>query len=322
VTDARRALITGLTGQDGSFLLELLLDRGYDVSGICRDERESLGPVEHLRSRVSIFEGDLLAPATIDAAVRAVAPDEIYHLAAPTFVPDSWRRPSETFAAIAVATTSLLESVRDCCPTARVFIASSSEMFGDAGESPQSEDSPCRPRHPYGAAKLAAHQLAGQFRSHEGLFVCSGILYNHESERRPASFVTRKITRAAAAIKLGRERELLLGDLSSVRDWSFAGDVMSGAWLALQHDAPNDYVFASGRGHTVREWLERAFAVVDLDPEEFVAIDASFVRQTESTAPVGNPARARTVLDWAPRVDFAHLIERMVRADLAELEAA
>ena len=280
-----RALLTGLTGQDGSFLAEQLLERGYRVIGISRRAPEhALGLAEHLRGRVEVVAGDLLATETLVTAVESILPDEIYHLGAPTFVPESWRRPAETSVAIIGSTATLLETVRRSCPSARVFVAGSSEMFGDAAESPQHEHSVCRPRSPYGTAKLAAHQLVGQFRRHEGLFACSGILYNHESERRPARFVTRKITQAAAAIKLGHEDELTLGDLSTVRDWSFAGDITRAAWTMLQHDTPDDYVLSSGVGHTVRAFLEQAFSVVGLDPDEYVRIDPHLVRPPRGDA--------------------------------------
>jgi GDPmannose 4,6-dehydratase len=316
-------LLTGLTGQDGSFLAEQLLERGYRVIGISRRAPEQgLGLADHLRGRIEVVTGDLLASETLVTAVESILPDEIYHFGAPTFVPDSWRQPAETVAAIVGSTATLLETVRRSCPSARVFVAGSSEMFGEATESPQHENSVCRPRSPYGTAKLAAHQLVGQFRRHEGLFACSGILYNHESERRSSSFVTRKITRAAAAIKLGQQAELTLGDLGAVRDWSFAGDITRAAWTMLQHETPDDYILASGVGHTVRAFLDQAFGVVGLDADEYVRVDPDLVRAPEQTAPVGNPNRARAQLGWAPTLAFAPLVERMVRADLDRLRSA
>ncbi len=266
-----RALITGISGQDGSFLAELLLEKGYALTGLVRDPAASaLGCSEHLRGQIELVRGDLLAPVTLREAIERVRPHEIYHLAAPSFVPDSWVRPEETFRAIAGSAAAILEAVRELTPTARVFLSASGAIFGDAPESPQREDTPCRPITPYAVAKLAAHQLVGLLRERDGLHAGSGIVFNHESERRPEQFVTRRITRAAAAISLGRRQELTLGDLSAVRDWSFAGDIVRGAWLMLQQERPEDYVLASGVGHTVEEFVRAAFACVDLDPERYL----------------------------------------------------
>jgi GDPmannose 4,6-dehydratase len=318
-----RALITGITGQDGSFLAELLLQRGYEVIGLVRnDAAASLGSSEHLRPRLELVRGDLLEPESLAWAVTDVAADEIYHLAAPTFVPDSWREPSRTIRAIAAGTATLLETVISLGGQTRVFLASSGEMFGDAGTSPQCEDTICRPRNPYAAAKLLGHQLASQLRERTGLHVCSGILYNHESERRPERFVSRKITRTVAQIKLGLTNELSLGDVSAVRDWSFAGDVMEGAWLALQHDQPNDYILASGIAHTVDDLLRTAFAHVGLDPGEYVRIDTQMARAPEPTLPVGDPSRARQDLGWTATCSFEQLVARMVDSDLRALAGA
>jgi GDPmannose 4,6-dehydratase len=236
-------------------------------------------------------------------------------------VPESWKYPAFTLAAIAQATAALLEAVRDHDRGARVFVAGSSEVFGETPESPQSEETACRPRTPYATAKLAAHQLVGQVRDHDRLFACSGILFNHESERRPESFVSRKITRAAAQIKLGFARELLLGDLNAVRDWSFAGDVMCGAWLMLQQEQPDDYVLASGVPHTVAELAEAAFGHVGLDARAYIRSDPELVRPPEATRPVGDPSRARERLGWEPALDFEQLVARMVSADLRALES-
>ena len=318
----RAALVTGLTGQDGSFLAELLLDKGYEVTGLVRTgEGDQLGFSEQLRGRVSVVHGDLLSPGTLTAAVDQVRPHELYHLAAPSFTPDSWERPAVTLAAIAGATATLLEAVRSSSPQTGVFVAASGAMFGAAPESPQREDTPCRPLTPYATAKLAAHQLAGQLRAHHDLFVCSGILYNHESERRPDHFVSRKITHAAASIKLGLTDHVVLGDLSAVRDWSFAGDIMEGAWRMLQQDEPDDYVLASGVGHTVAELAEVAFAHVGLDARACIRVDSQLVRPSETTAPVGDAGRARDRLGWRPSLSFEQLIHRMVDADLVALQA-
>jgi GDPmannose 4,6-dehydratase len=316
------ALITGLTGQDGSFLAELLLEKGYAVTGLVRGEPErSLGCSEHLRGQVELVRGDLLQPTSLRAAVERVGASEVYHLASPSFVPASWQRPGETLTAIAGSTAAILEAVRDVEPQTRVFVSASGAIFGDTRESPQREDTPCRPTTPYAIAKLAGHGLVGALREHAGLHANSGITFNHESERRPEKFVTRRITRGAAAIALGRQDELTLGALAAVRDWSFAGDVMNGAWLMLQQDRAEDYVLASGVGRTVAEFARSAFACVELDAERYVRVDPSLVRPPESTPSVGDPGKARERLGWRPQVSFEALVERMVRADLRALEA-
>jgi GDPmannose 4,6-dehydratase len=316
------ALITGLTGQDGSFLAELVLEAGGTVTGLVRDVRaESLGCSEHLRERVELAGGDLCDARSLRAAIEATRPREIYHLAAPSFVPASWEAPRATFDAIAGSAAAILEAVREIDDSIRVFVAASGQIFGDAGESPQSEETRCEPESPYAIAKLAAHELVGAFRAREGLHVSSGIVYNHESERRPRTFVTRKVTHAVASIALGLADELTLGDLTAVRDWSFAGDIMRAARLMLAQDAPGDYVLASGVGHTVSDFVSAAFACVDLDPEEYVRIDEALVRPHERTPNVGDPTRAREQLGWTPELSFEALVERMVRADMRLLES-
>ncbi|HEY3960390.1 MAG TPA: GDP-mannose 4,6-dehydratase [Solirubrobacteraceae bacterium] len=319
----RTALITGISGQDGSFLAELLLDEGYEVVGLVHGSLErSLGCSEHLRDRVTLLTGDLLDPASLRGAVEQIRPQEIYHLAAPSFVPASWERPRETTSAIVGSAAAILEAVRDSDRDARVFVSASGAIFGEAPESPQREDTPCRPTSPYSVAKLAAHQLVGVLRAHDGLHASSGILYNHESERRPERFVTRRITRGAAAISLGLQDELTLGSLEAVRDWSFAGDIVRGAWLMLQQDRPGDYVLASGVGRTVAELARVAFACVGLDSERYLRVDPSLARRPETTLSVGDPRKARALLGWEPRVGFEQLIERMVGADLRSLQDA
>jgi GDPmannose 4,6-dehydratase len=318
-----RALVTGITGQDGSFLAELLLEKGYEVTGLVRhDPSQPLGLVEHLRDRLELAQGDLLDHGALRAAVAESTPDEIYHLAAPSFPPDSWKRPATTMATIAGGTAALLAAVRELDRAIRVYVASSGAIFGDAPVSPQTEDTPCRPRDPYAVAKLAAHQLVGNLRAHDGLHASSGITYNHESERRPEHFVTRKITRAAAAASLGLADEVRLGDLDAVRDWSFAGDIVRGAWLMLQQDQPDDYVLASGVPRTVADLARAAFACVDLDAERYVRVDPSLVRAGEATPNVGDPAKARRQLGWEPQLGFDELVERMVLANLRDLRAA
>jgi GDPmannose 4,6-dehydratase len=322
VPSTPRALITGITGQDGSFLAELLLEKGYEVSGLVRGPRERpLGCSEHLRDRIELTRGELLDPGSLRAAIERARPRELYHLAAPSFVPASWERPAETIDAIAGSCAALLEAVRELDPSIRVFVSASGAIFGEAPDSPQREDTPCRPTTPYAVAKLAAHQLVGALRAHDGLHASSGIVFNHESERRPEQFVTRRIARAAAAISLGLQDELTLGSLEAVRDWSFAGDIVRGAWLMLQQEQADDYVLASGVPHTVAELARTAFACVGLDAERYLRVDESLVRAPERTPSVGDPSKARARLGWEPSVSFEQLVERMVRADLRALEA-
>jgi GDPmannose 4,6-dehydratase len=313
--------LTGITGQDGSFLAELLLERGYQVTGISRHSPGGpLGASEHLRGRIELVAGNLLDPDSLRTAVERIRPHELYHLAAPSFVPDSWLRPARTLAAVTGSTATLLEAVRDCGGDTRAFFAGSSAMFGATRESPQHEDTDCRPQSPYATAKLAAHELVRQLRTRYDIFACSGILYNHESERRPEQFVTRKITRAAAAIKLGLADEVVLGDLDSVRDWSFAGDMMYGAWLMLGRDHPDDFILASGAGHTVHQVAQVAFDHLGLNARDYVRVDPKLVRGPETTIQVGDPSRARERLGWRPSVTFEQLIQRMVDADLQVLQ--
>jgi GDPmannose 4,6-dehydratase len=320
VSSAPTALITGITGQDGSFLAELLLEKGYAVTGtVRRAPEEPLGCSEHLRGELRLLHSDLLDPTSLRAAVEQVRPSEIYHLAAPSFVPASWRRPAETMRAIVESCAAMLEAVRELAPQSRVFVASSGAIFGDAPESPQREGTPCLPTTPYAIAKLAAHQLVGAMRAADNLHASSGIIFNHESERRPEGFVTRRITRGAAAIALGRQQELTLGSLDAVRDWSFAGDIVHGAWLMLQQERPDDYVLASGIGHTVAEFAQAAFACVGLEADRHLRVDPALVRAAEATPSVGDPAKAHRVLAWRPSVTFDALVERMVRADMAGL---
>jgi GDPmannose 4,6-dehydratase len=325
--------VTGITGQDGSFLAELLLEQGYRVTGLVRGmapaaaaptsaEEPPLGLSEHLRGRIESVGGDLLEPASLRAVIEQVRPSEIYHLAAPSFVPASWERPEETLRAIVGSTAAILEAVRELAPQTRVFVSASGAMFGEAQESPQREDTPCRPVSPYAIAKLAAHELVGVMRAHDGLHVSSGILFNHESERRQERFVTRRITRGVAAIALGLREELTLGALEAVRDWSFAGDIVRGAWLMLQQEHPDDYVLASGVPRTVAEFAQAAFACVDLEAERHLRVDPALVRPSEGTPSVGDPCKARARLGWKPLLSFPELVERMVRADLRSLQEA
>lgn len=320
-----RALITGIAGQDGSYLAELLLAEGCEVVGLVRSADRDGANLAGFADRIELVVADLLEPASLREAVTAVAPDELYHLAAPTFVPDSWDDPTATVAAIVGGTSTLLAAAREVDPALRVYAATSSEIFGDAGVSPQDEDAPKRPRSPYGVAKLAAHQMIALMRERHGQHVSAGITYNHESPRRPPHFVPRKITRGAAAIALGLEDSLTLGDLGAVRDWCDARDVVRGAVLALRHEVPGDYVFASGVGRTVRDLVETAFAAAGLPAEavdERVVVDPAFVRPPEPTLLVGDPGRARDVLGWTAEISFEQMVGEMVAADLALLRAA
>ena len=307
-----RALITGITGQDGSYLCEQLLGAGYEVVGLVRTG--SQGP-----AGTATVRGDLGDPASLRAAVLETAPDELYHLAAPTFVPASWKDPAGTLALVAGATATLLQAAREVDGT-RVLVAGSGEVFGAADVSPQNERTPMRPRSPYGVAKVAAFGLVDTLRHKHGLHASSAIAYNHESPRRPERFLPRKVCRAAAAIKLGLQDELVLGDLGAVRDWCHARDVVRGYRLMLQQDEPGDYVLAGGVGRTVGDLVAAAFAVVDLDPQRHVRSDAKFIRPSERTPPVGDITLARERLGWQPETSFAAMIEEMVRADLAELQ--
>jgi GDPmannose 4,6-dehydratase len=307
-----RALVTGITGQDGSYLTDLLLQRGYEVVGLVR-------PGAAARTGVRYVHGDLADRQSLRAAVLDTAPDELYHLAAPTFVPASWEDPAGTLELVAGATATLLAAAREAADQVRVLVASSSEIFGDAGESPQHERSSMRPRSPYGVAKLASHGLARTLREHDGLHCSCAITFNHESPRRPERFLPRKVTRAAAAIKLGLREELVIGDLSAVRDWCHARDVVRGEWLMLQQDMPGDYVLAGGVARTVGELVDAAFACVGLEPSDHVRVDPALQRAPEATAPVGDPSLARERLGWAPETSFEAMIGEMVQADLADL---
>jgi GDPmannose 4,6-dehydratase len=317
---ARRALITGIAGQDGSYLAELLLDRGYDVYGIVRGSPLVRHPnLARVQDDVHLLQGDLLDQMTLLDAITRAEPDELYNLAATSFVPASWRQPVMTAQFTAVGVTSMLEAVRITNPQLRLYQASTSEMFGATTESPQHESTPFVPHNPYAVAKLYGHLMVSTYRERYGMHASSGILYNHESPRRPPEFVSRKVTRTAAAIKLGLADELHLGDLDARRDWSFAGDVAEAMWLMLQQDTGDDYVVCSGVSRTVRELVATAFAVVDLDPEAHVVVDPEFVRPSDPVSLVGDPSKAKRQLGWEPRTSFEELIRMMVEHDLQEL---
>ena len=317
---ARRALITGVGGQDGSYLAELLLAKGYEVIGMVREPVEAPQPnLRGLGGAVELLQGELLDPSSLRAVVAAAAPDELYHLAAPSFVPASWADPTETIVAIPGATATLLATARE--HGFRLYVAASSEVFGDAGESPQHEGSPRRPISPYGVAKLAALGLVEVMRERHGLHVSCGLLYNHESPRRPQHFLPRKVTRGAAAIALGRQETLELGDLGAVRDWCHAEDVARAAWLMLQQDEPGDYVVASGRSRTVGDLVEAAFAAAGVPSDGRIVVNPDFVRPPEATLALGDPTRAAERLGWRAEIGFEAMIGERVAADLAELRA-
>jgi len=318
-----RVLITGIAGQDGSYLAELLCAERAEVHGTVRGPLDRALPnLAAVHEQVVLHHAQLSEPGSLGALVAELAPDEIYHLAAPAFVPESWRRPAATILEIAGSGAELLQAVREHAPEAHVVMACSREIFGSGAPSPQDEATRTAPGTPYGVAKLAVHQLVGLVREHDGLHVSSAILYNHESPRRPASFISHKVTRAAAAIKLGLADELVLGDLNAVRDWSAARDVVRGLRAMARAGAPADYVLASGVGHSVRQLVESAFAVVGIDPDAHVRVDERFVRPPEASDPVGNPRRAREQLGWSATTTFDELIVEMVQADLAKLEAS
>jgi GDPmannose 4,6-dehydratase len=317
-----RALVTGIGGQDGSFLAELLLDHGYEVVGVVRPGADPYPNLAPIADRIQLLEADLLEQRSLEAAIAAARPRELYNLAAPSFVPTSWDRPVETAEFAAVGATSVLEAIRAVDHSIRFYQASSSEIFGDPDEMPQTEETPLAPVTPYGVAKAYAHYIVGSYRRRYGLFACSGILYNHESPRRPLEFVPRKVARAAAAISLGLERELVLGDLDARRDWGYAGDYVRAIWLMLQQDEPDDYLVASGESHSVRELVQCAFAYVGLDWQEFVRVDPALQRgPAELHRLVGDASKARARLGWEPELDFPGLVHLLVDADLARLRA-
>ena len=317
-----RALITGISGQDGSYLAELLLDRGYEVFGIVRGS-----PLAHyenltsIRSDVTLLQGDLLDQTTLLDAISHAEPDELYNLAGTSFVPASWHQPVMTAQFTAVGVTAMLEAIRITNPAIRVYQASSSEIFGDTIESPQRETTPFHPRTPYGVAKLYGHLMVSSYRERYGMHLSSGIAFNHESPRRPEEFVTRKITRAAAAIKLGLADQLRLGDLNAIRDWGYAGDFVEAMAQMLQRSEGDDFVLATGIGRTVGELAATAFAHVDLDAADFLVVDPKLVRPPESIRLIGDPSKAHAQLGWMPQTSFEEMIGAMVEADLADLRA-
>ena len=320
-----RALITGIAGQDGSYLAERLLADGYEVIGfdLAASASEARNLAE-IAGQIEYIAGDLLEVGSLRSLIAASEADEIYHLAAPTFVPDSWEDPSSTMAAIVGSTSEILAAALKATTRPKVWVSASAEVFGDTDCSPQNEDSAMRPRSPYGVAKLAALGLVRTMREHHGLFACGGILYNHESPRRPPHFLPRKVTRGAAAIALGQQDELVLGDLAAVRDWSDARDIVGAIVLAMRAGQPSDYVLASGQGRTVGELVQAAFAAAGIPElvEASIRVDPAFVRPPELIAPIGDASRAERELDWKREISFEQMIAEMVETDLAELRSA
>jgi len=317
----KSALITGITGQDGSYLADLLLAKGYEVHGIVRRaSTENFERIEHLAGKVTLHQADLLDQLSIIDALKAAKPQEVYNLAAQSFVPTSWQQPVLTGEFTAIGVTRMLEAIRLLDPKGiRFYQASSSEMFGKVVETPQTEKTPFYPRSPYGVAKVYGHWITVNYRESYGIYASSGILFNHESPRRGREFVTRKITDGVARIKLGMEKDLRLGNLEAKRDWGYAADYVQAMWLMLQQSQPDDYVVATGETHSVREFIEAAFACVDLNWQKHVVTDPAFLRPAEVDMLVGNPAKARQKLGWKPEVSFRGLVEMMVKADLERL---
>ncbi len=317
----KRALITGITGQDGSYLAEFLLSKGYDVIGMVRRTSTlNFARIEHIQDQITLVQGDLLDQSSLIDILRDYQPDEVYNLAAQSFVPTSWNQPVLTAEATALGVTRMLEAIRKTNPAIRFYQASSSEMFGKVQATPQNERTPFYPRSPYGVAKVYGHWITVNYRESYNLYAVSGILFNHESPRRGLEFVTRKVTHHVARIKLGLAHELRLGNLEARRDWGFAGDYVEAMWLMLQQDHAEDYVVGTGETHSVRELCEVAFGYVGLDWRDYVVQDPAFMRPAEVDLLVADPSKARKQLGWEPRVRFHELIAMMVEADLALLQ--
>jgi GDPmannose 4,6-dehydratase len=319
----KSALITGITGQDGSYLAEFLLAKGYRVAGMVRrSSTENFSRIDHLRHRIELLQGDLLDQSSIASVLQQAKADEIYNLAAQSFVPTSWLQPTLTAEFTAIGVTRMLEAIRQVCPQAKFYQASSSEMYGKVRETPQSELTPFYPRSPYGVAKVYGHYITVNYRESYNLFACSGILFNHESPRRGLEFVTRKISHAVAAIKLGQAKELRLGNLQAKRDWGFAGDYVRAMWLMLQQPTADDYVVGTGQAHTVEEFVRIAFGHVGLHWEKYVVSDPQFYRPAEVELLQGDSSKARRILGWKPEVSFEQLVTMMVDADMKLLSGA
>ncbi len=312
-----KALITGITGQDGSYLADFLLEKGYQVWGMVRRaSTENFERIEHIKDRVHLVQADLLDQLSIIEIIQEIRPDEVYNLAAQSFVPTSWVQPVLTGEFTALGVTRMLEAIRLVDKKIKFYQASSSEMFGKVREVPQNELTPFHPRSPYGVAKVYGHWITINYRESYDIFACSGILFNHESPRRGKEFVTRKITDAVARIKLGLQQELFLGNLEAKRDWGYAGDYVRAMWLMLQQERPDDYVIATGRNHSVREFCEAAFSHVGLDYRQYVKTDPKLVRPAEVDILLGDSTKARKVLGWEPQVTFEEMVRMMVDSDL------
>ena len=319
----KTALITGITGQDGSYLAELLLGYGYEVHGVVRRaSSQNLERIAHIESRIHLHQADLLDQTSLTSLVKSIHPQEVYNLGAQSFVPTSWEQPIFTAEATGLGVTRLLEALRHTDKSIRFYQASSSEMFGKVHETPQRETTVFHPRSPYGVAKVYGHYITMNYRESYDMFACSGILFNHESPRRGLEFVTRKITDGVARIKLGYEKELRLGNLDAKRDWGFAGDFVKAMWLMLQRDTPEDFVVGTGETHTVREFVEIAFSRVGLNYEDYVVIDPRFYRPAEVDLLLADPTKAKTELGWECEVSFEELVIKMVDSDLARLNVA
>jgi GDPmannose 4,6-dehydratase len=320
---SKRALITGITGQDGSYLAELLLDKGYEVFGIARRlSAPNEWRIEHIRDRITLLQADLLDQLSLIKAVQHADPHEFYNLAAMSFVPSSWDQPMLTGEFNAQGVTRALEALRSVNPKIRFYQASSSEMYGRVREVPQNEMTPFYPRSPYGVSKVFGHYITVNYRESYNLFAVSGILFNHESPRRGLEFVTRKVTEGVARIKVGLADHLALGNLDAKRDWGFSGDYVRAMWLMLQADTPDDFVVATGVTHSVRDLVTEAFSYADLDWEKYVRVDPRYLRPAEVDLLIGNPEKAKTVLGWQPEVDFRGLVRMMVDADIDRLSSA
>jgi GDPmannose 4,6-dehydratase len=317
-----RALITGITGQDGSYLAEFLLSNGYEVYGLVRrTSLEIYDRIEAFMDHLNFVEGDLTDSPSLDRAIKAVQPDEVYNLAAQSFVPTSWTQPTLTADVTGLGVLRILDSMKHHAPTARFVQASSSEMFGKVRETPQNELTPFHPRSPYGVAKVFGHHLTVNYRESYGMFACSCISFNHESPRRGMEFVTRKVTHQVARIKLGLESKLKMGNLDAKRDWGFAGDYVRAMWMMLQQNEPDDFVIATGATHSVRDLLQVAFSAADLNWQDHVVVDQALIRPAEVDLLCGDPTKARQKLGWQPTVFFEQLIEMMVHADLESLQS-
>ena len=323
ITMSKRAIITGITGQDGSYLAELLLEKGYEVFGVIRrSSAPNFWRIEHLLDRIQLRPGDLLDQLSIVRLIQSVKPHEFYNLAAMSFVPASWDQPMLTAEYNSQGVTRVLEAIRQVDPQIRLYQASSSEMFGKVREVPQTELTPFYPRSPYGVSKVFGHYITVNYRESYGIFACSGILFNHESPRRGIEFVTRKVTDGVARIKLGLTDTLSLGNLDAQRDWGFAGDYVRAMWMMLQQDEPDDYVISTGVAHSVRDLVDTAFAHAGLDPGKHVKLDKAFLRPAEVEHLIGDCSKARGRLGWRPAIDFKGLIEMMVDADVKRLDSA